>query len=516
MSIAALLLLSALPVRAASPSAAGDVTLTEFQGDTDRVPQYYGEWFELYNNSGATLDFYGVTITNAAGQTITIDRSINIGVGDYIVLGVSDNTTYGDADFNGNVPVDFVYTFGPSSGQFNFAAADDKFTVAYAGVTLDQVDWTSAWGVSLDYAHAVSLNAYNLEWANDYATNWCSSGDFITVSGMYGSPGAENDYCGTAAGVDNDGDGYSEREGDCRDDDATINPDAVDGNDGTPESSGGGGNANDDADCDGVRDNGVLDDDGDGYAEVDGDCDDEDRDVFPGAEEVADNADNDCNDCIDDLDNDGDGYGYSEEDACGEDCSPSLASSDDPDLPPDADAGVYPGAIEIPYDGYDQDCDGFDLCDYDEDGYLSDQCACTEGRCDCDDNNPAIHPGAIEITDDRIDNDCDGDIDIPDRDGDGVTEEGGDCMDVAEPADLKEISATVKPGAAEVCGDLLDNDCDGFYDNLPSCSNPAAYATVRGGGLCGIAPTAGGPAALVLGALMGLAAVSRRREGGAR
>lgn len=511
MFIAGLLLLLAAPAFAASPSAAGHVTLTEFQADTTRVAPYYGEWFELYNNYPGTLDFNGVTITNATGQSITIEGAPLVGRGDYLVLGVSQNQTYGATDYNGNVPVDVLYSFF----DFNFAAPADKFTITYAGVTLDEVQWTSAWSVSADNAHAASLNAYTLEWANDASVNWCASATYLPDSGMKGTPGAANDYCGNAAGADNDGDGYSERDGDCRDDDATINPEAVDGNDGIPEASGGGGNPNDDANCNGVRDDGILDGDGDGYAPVDGDCNDSDDDVFPGAIELDDELDNDCNQCIDDVDRDSDGYGWSESDTCGDDCSPSTATSGD-DLAPDRDRDVHPGAIEIPYDGYDQDCDGFDLCDYDGDGYDSDQCPCDVGRCDCDDNNTAIHPGAPEDTSDGLDNDCDGDIDIPDRDGDGWTEEAGDCMDVADPVDLKEISATVHPDATEICGDLLDNDCDGFYDNLPSCTTPTAYATVRGGGLCGVSPTAGGPAALLVGALMGLAAVSRRREGGSR
>ena len=307
----------------------------------------------------------------------------------------------------------------------------------------------------------------------------------------------------------------------CRDDDANINPDSLDGNDGVPQDEGGGGNADDDADCDGIRDDGVTDEDGDGYSEADGDCDDTARDVYPGAVEVEDGVDNDCNDCIDDLDSDGDGYGYSTVDTCGDDCSPSMATSPDPDLPADADSDVYPGAIEVPYDGYDQDCDGFDLCDYDEDGWDDERCgACDpDVSCDCDDNNPTVHPGVIEDNSDGIDNDCDGDVDIPDRDGDGYTEEMGDCMDVGTDADdpaLRETSATVHPGASEVCGDQLDNDCDGFYDNLPACSNPASYATVRGGGLCGVTPASGGSGALALAALLGLAAVARRREGGSR
>jgi hypothetical protein len=514
MSIAALLLLSVPGAFAVSPSARGHVLLTEFQADTDRVAQYYGEWFELYNNYPGTLDFEGITITRSDGtSSVTLDNGgngISVGRGDYLVVGVSQNQTYGDDNFNGNVPVDYVYSFF----EFNISAPDDKLTVSYAGVVLDEVDWASSWAVSLDYAHQASLNAYNIEWANDFAVNWCSSGDYISVSGMYGSPGAENNYCGTSPGVDNDGDGYSPDEGDCRDDDPNIHPGSLDGADGVPQSSGGGGNPNDDADCDGVRDNGLSDDDGDGYSEADGDCDDTDDDVYPGATEITDGLDNDCNDCVDDLDQDDDGFGYSTVSACGTDCSPSLPQSEDTNLPPDTDDSVYPGAIEVPYDGYDQDCDGFDLCDYDQDGYDSDQCACAEGRCDCDDNNPDINPGSPDapITpSDGIDNDCDGDIDIPDRDGDGVTEEDGDCMDYDAPADLKEISATVHPGATELCGDLLDNDCDGFYDNLPECANPGAWASLRGGGLCA---TTNGPSALALAALLGLAAVARRRQGG--
>ncbi len=70
----------------------------------------------------------------------------------------------------------------------------------------------------------------------------------------------------------------------------------------------------------------------------------------------------------------------------------------------DEDASIHPGAQEVPYDGIDQDCDGFDLTDVDGDGF--DWGAGT----DCNDNDASIHPEAKEVAD-GIDNNCDGLVD---------------------------------------------------------------------------------------------------------
>jgi predicted outer membrane repeat protein len=52
----------------------------------------------------------------------------------------------------------------------------------------------------------------------------------------------------------------------------------------------------------------AVDDDGDGLTEDDGDCDDGDAAVFPGATEACDGADEDCSGVVDDLDADADGH----------------------------------------------------------------------------------------------------------------------------------------------------------------------------------------------------------------
>ena len=47
----------------------------------------------------------------------------------------------------------------------------------------------------------------------------------------------------------------------------------------------------------------------DGFTTDEGDCDDLDNAIYPGAEEICDGKDNDCNGVVDDgYDDDGDGY----------------------------------------------------------------------------------------------------------------------------------------------------------------------------------------------------------------
>ncbi|HJN75430.1 MAG TPA: right-handed parallel beta-helix repeat-containing protein [Myxococcota bacterium] len=203
-----------------------------------------------------------------------------------------------------------------------------------------------------------------------------------------------------------------------------------------------------------------------------------------------------------DEDDDGDGY------------KPSDGDCDNDD------ASVYPGATDTWYDGVDSDCDGADDYDADGDGFRHESGGDPPEETDCDDTDGTIYPNADEVLDDGIDQNCDGvdgiapedtgdtddtdtgtsptDSGIPgwwdDNDGDGQAPAQGDCDDE---------DPWVYRDAIEQCDDGKDNDCDGAGDDIDAdCQGSAACFGCSGGGAA---------AASVL-TLLGMLLMRRRRD----
>ncbi len=142
-----------------------------------------------------------------------------------------------------------------------------------------------------------------------------------------------------------------------------------------------------------------IDSDGDGFCIEDGDCDDTNPDVGPGAVEVRDGLDNDCDGQVDE---EGGDLECNADNDCarGEACFDGICRPDNNMLECNADDDCARGEICarglcIPErdECFDNDGDGFCI----EDG-------------DCNDDDPQINPSAPEERD-GIDNNCNGMVD---------------------------------------------------------------------------------------------------------
>jgi len=269
--------------------------------------------------------------------------------------------------------------------------------------------------------------------------------------------------------------------------------------------------------------------DGDGYTEKDGDCDDLNNKQFPNAVEICDEIDNDCNNEIDDAaidrvtwyaDKDDDGFGAEDEWelVCPADRSEGyvLAKERDGVIVFDCDdnnGNVNPDEHEV-CDLLDNDCSGT-IDDYegtnaprwyldsDGDGFgdindMQYQCADENGEGppsyvsnfdDCDDSHAESHPyvegmpGGIEVCDqENIDENCNGIANEAaasdastwyqdaDQDGYGNSLIAQTACEqpsgfVLDDTDCDDGRDTVHLGQTEVC-DGVDNDCDSMVDEV--------------------------------------------------
>lgn len=368
-------------------------------------------------------------------------------------LGIDDPSVIGAAGSGGSRP-----PWGGTAGTVAGSWAAGSGAVGAAG------SWTGAAG----------------SWGGYAGSGGAGSRGGSAGAGVAGRRGGYGGYSGagvaggwsSAGGVapyypgDHDNDGWNEYS-DCDDFNALVHPGMMEWCCDGIDSDCDGRDAPVGAPCKCELDRDHTDWDSDGYTPWQGDCDDSNWQVNPGAVESCDDGlDNNCNgridyeDRCDSPDSDRDGY----PDAS--DCDPWNAN-------------VNPGMGEICGDGIDNDCDGrvdgYPYCDgqpidWDRDGYPYEK--------DCNDGDANVFPGSpYEQCCDGIDSNCDG-TDAPynaicacptssDRDGDGY----GIGMSDPTLADCNDQDATIHPHAGEDCGDKRDNDCDGLIDGTdPDCT----------------------------------------------
>jgi hypothetical protein len=273
----------------------------------------------------------------------------------------------------------------------------------------------------------------------------------------------DGDGLGDDCDSNDDDDGLGDEDDNCplvaNDDQADSNQDGV--GDACQDDNDGDGVGDDEDNCPDVANPGQEDLDGDGLGAA---CDLDDDGDDLGDE---DNCPDVANPGQEDLD--GDGFG----DLCDEDDDGDTVPDDEDNCPQVANRGQQ----DLNEDGVGDACS--DDVDGDEVGNDEDNCLDIPNPDQADDDGDGVG--------NRCDGDCDGDWifemdegmvnvacddELPlDLDGDGFTQgdhEGADCNDGND---------LVNPAAQERCGNRVDEDCDGFFDNgceggpvpLPEC-----------------------------------------------
>lgn len=226
----------------------------------------------------------------------------------------------------------------------------------------------------------------------------------------------------------------------------------------------------------------ITDDDGDTVSESDGDCDDTNSNIYPGAVERCNGVDDNCVDGVD------------EEPAASYSCRDSVDCTIDICM-----RGVHTCTNRT----NDAACEDGDPCttnlciiltgcraipkDTDLDGFVDISC----GGDDCDDSNMAIRPDASERCN-NIDDDCDTETD---EDwlllGTSCNVGFGECRRsgiwVCEPLERATVcDAEYISGTPELC-DYLDNDCDTETDeNWPELGTACGIFPCDGTYVCSL------------------------------
>ena len=313
--------------------------------------------------------------------------------------------------------------------------------------------------------------------------------------------------------------------GDCNDSDANVNP-------GKAEICGNGVDDN----CNGSQNdagavgctNFYTDGDGDGFGSTSGqclcsaagsfavtnktDCDDSKKAVNPTALEICDNLDNNCDTQTDEgCDDDNDDYCDA---AMGLVGTPLTCSKGGADCN-DTDATINPGVAKEICNNKDENCNSQtdEGCDDDKDGFCDGAftvisplpTVCLNGTGDCNDLDSDVNPAATEVCGDNVDNNCNGSQNDPnaslckpfyyDGDLDGVGLTISKCLCTAAGSysasvggDCDDYNKNIKPGATEVCGDGIDNNCNGDLndENATGCAQFYLDLDVDGYGLTGL------------------------------
>jgi hypothetical protein len=177
---------------------AGEIVISELMVDPNAGTDYVGEYIEVYNNSGGSVDLNCLTLTDGSLHFGYVEVSTVVGAGGIAILTrrSDEGSTFSDAISASGAPTASYRKSVSLNNDY------DTLTLTYGTTVIDTVsydtDFPFAAGVSMELGADSLSDGANL---NDSAENWCASTSVIAPSLDLGSPGLPSSVCGSVLGL---------------------------------------------------------------------------------------------------------------------------------------------------------------------------------------------------------------------------------------------------------------------------------------------------------------------------
>lgn len=186
------ILIPVVSVNAGDDADPGDIVINEFMADPNAVNDTDGEWVEIANTTGSTININGWTLQDDGSDSHTINNGgpLNVAPNDYVVL--CRNAT---SAANGGVTCNYQYS--------SFLIANDGDEIVLkddGGQEIARRNYTSSSpGKSSFYVPSAKPPASGYFTDNNTDSQWANTDNApenTYGSGDYGTPGAKNTQSG--------------------------------------------------------------------------------------------------------------------------------------------------------------------------------------------------------------------------------------------------------------------------------------------------------------------------------
>lgn len=203
--------------------AAGDLSITEVMTNPQAVIDPDGEWVEIHNNTDATITLNGIVFKSADGDYHQVVSASILTVEPGGFYVFGSNT---DMDTNGGASVDYLWSGISLSNETDDLELYSDSTLS---VLIDSLAWDDGFTMPDTAGASMMVDPANYSAVlNDDTAAWCAATEVwgSDPTADKGSPNSDNELCST---FDHDGDGFSGDDGDCDDTNDTVYPGAYEG-----------------------------------------------------------------------------------------------------------------------------------------------------------------------------------------------------------------------------------------------------------------------------------------------